>query len=343
MPWAPDQDPSHGTAHPDDSSGSVRAVDPMRSEPRDPSAMDDGGPGSPAPMPLSTRLVTLVAVLLPLAGLIVGLAVTWGWGFSWLHFGILLGVYIASGLGITIGYHRLFTHKAFTTDRVTQSILAILGSMAVQGPLLRWVATHRCHHQHSDREHDPHSPHTHDCAGKFALLRGLWRAHIGWLFKPLSRDLERYIPDLRDNKLLRTLSALFPLWVLLGLLIPGLLGWAIGGSWLDGLLGVLWGGLVRILLVHHITWSINSVCHIWGTRPFKNRDESRNNAIFGVLAFGEGWHNNHHAFPTSARHGLRWWELDVSFIIIWMMSKLRLASNVRLPSPSRVAAKRGAS
>ncbi len=172
------------------------------------------------------------------------------------------------------------------------------------------------------------------------MVRGMWHAHMGWLFRPHPPGLARYVNDLRKDRLVRSMSKLFPLWVLVGLLIPAALGGLFTLSWMGVLLGFIWGGLVRIFLVHHVTWSINSVCHIWGTRPFDTHDESRNNAIFGVLAFGEGWHNNHHAFPTSARHGLRWWQLDVTYMIIRGMALVGLARDIRVPSPDRIAAKR---
>ncbi len=290
-------------------------------------------------LPLHQRAASLIAILVPFAGLILAMVLVWGRGFDWLNLGLLVGMYLATGLGITIGYHRLFAHRAFATSRIMQATLAVLGSMAVEGPLLRWVAFHRSHHQHSDRNHDPHSPHTHG-AGLRNMMRGFWRAHAGWIFQRYPHRLEQYVADLRADRLLRILSRLFPLWVTLGLLIPTVLAGFITRSWSGALLGLLWGGLVRICLVHHVTWSINSVCHIWGTQPFKSHDHSRNNVIFGVLAFGEGWHNNHHAFPTSARHGLRWWQLDVSYLIIWLMSKLGLAWNLRTPPSHRIAAKR---
>jgi stearoyl-CoA desaturase (delta-9 desaturase) len=289
-------------------------------------------------MPLAQRVATLLAILLPFVGLIGAITLVWGHGVAWHDVVLLLAMYVVTALGVTIGYHRLFTHRSFATGRTVQAILGVLGSMAVEGPLLRWVATHRCHHQHSDHDDDPHSPHGHG-AGLLNMTRGLWRAHVGWMFEPFSIDLKRYVADLRADRVTRTLSALFPLWVLLGLLIPGVVAGAITRSWTGAMLGVLWGGLVRIFLVHHVTWSINSVCHIWGSRPFRSHDESRNNAIFGVLAFGEGWHNNHHAFPTSARHGLRWWQADLSYLIIWLMSKLRLAWDVRVPTADRLATK----
>jgi stearoyl-CoA desaturase (delta-9 desaturase) len=240
---------------------------------------------------------------------------------------------------VTIGFHRLFTHRSFETGRIMQAVLAVLGSMAVEGSLLHWVATHRCHHQHSDGAEDPHSPH-HDGTGLVNMARGFWRAHVGWILEPTRGDLGRYVADFEGDRFVRTLSALFPVWVAIGLLIPAVVAGAVSGSWSGALFGVLWGGLVRVFLVHHMTWSINSVCHIWGTRAFRCRDQSRNNAIFGVLGFGEGWHNNHHAFPTSARHGLKWWELDLSYLIIRLMATLGLAWSVRVPAPDRIAAKR---
>ena len=290
------------------------------------------------PLPLHERVAALIAILVPFAGLIWAMVLVWGRGFDWLNLGLLVGMYMATGLGITVGYHRLFAHRAFATSRIVHATLAVLGSMAVEGPLLRWVAFHRSHHQHSDRNHDPHSPHTHG-AGFRNMMRGFWRAHAGWFFQRHPRR-EEIVADLKAYRLLRILSLLFPLWVTLGLLIPSVLAGFVTRSWSGALLGLLWGGLVRICLVHHITWSINSVCHIWGTQPFKTHDHSRNNVIFGVLAFGEGWHNNHHAFPSSARHGLGWWQLDMSYLIIWLMSRLGLAWNVRTPPSDRIAAKR---
>ncbi|MHC5001999.1 MAG: acyl-CoA desaturase [Planctomycetota bacterium] len=290
-------------------------------------------------MSIAERVATLVAILLPLGGIVLAITLAFGWGVvTWVDLGLLATMYVATGLGITIGFHRFFTHRSFATSRPVEAILGVLGSMAVEGSLLRWVATHRCHHQHSDGDDDPHSPHSHG-AGLWNMTRGLWRAHVGWMFEPFDANLRRYAADLSTDRLVSCLSMLFPLWVLLGLLIPGTVAGLVTGSWTGFLLGMLWGGLVRIFLVHHVTWSINSVCHIWGTRPFRSHDESRNNAIFGVLAFGEGWHNNHHAFPTSARHGLRWWEVDVSYAIIWLMAKLRLAWDVRVPGSARIAAK----
>jgi stearoyl-CoA desaturase (delta-9 desaturase) len=290
------------------------------------------------PMPLFNRIVTLIVIILPMAALVYGIVMLWNRGFEWLHLVLLVSMYLATGIGVTIGFHRLFTHRAFETSRVVQAILGVLGSMAVEGSIFGWVADHRRHHQHSDRPDDPHSPHQHG-EGILNMLRGFWKSHIGWLFDHQTTRA-RYIKDLSQDRFVRTLSNLFPLWVLLSLLIPMGIAGLVSGTWTGALLGLVWGGLVRIMLVHHITWSINSVCHIWGTRPFKSNDQSRNNALFGILGFGEGWHNNHHAFPTSARHGLRWWEIDASWIIIWTMAKVGLVWNVRVPPLHRIEAKR---
>jgi stearoyl-CoA desaturase (delta-9 desaturase) len=285
----------------------------------------------PVPISLGTQLANLAGVVVPFAGLVAALVLLWGKSVSWVELGLLLSMYLATGLGITVGFHRLFTHRAFETNPVVQFLLAVLGSMAVQGSLLDWVAMHRRHHQFSDHEDDPHSPHGHG-GGVRGVLRGFWHAHIGWAFQPDPPALSSYVKDLRQNPLLRTVSALFPVWVVAGLLVPALLGGLLTLTWQGALLGFLWGGLMRIFLVHHVTWSVNSVCHLWGGRPFPVRDESRNNLIFGVLALGEGWHNNHHAFPTSARHGLRWWQIDVSYWFIRALALVGLAWDVKLPA-----------
>lgn len=287
---------------------------------------------------LKLRLINLAAVTIPFAGFVVAIVLLWGVAFNWIYLTIFAGMYLISALGISVGYHRLFTHRSFSTSRPVAAILAALGSMAVEGPVLQWAAVHRRHHQHSDDHGDPHSPHGHG-TGPWGIVRGMWHAHMGWLFRSHPRGLARYVQDLREDPLVRRMSNLFPLWVLLGLLIPAALGGLFTLSWTGVLLGFIWGGLVRIFLVHHVTWSINSVCHIWGTRPFRTNDESRNNAIFGVLALGEGWHNNHHAFPTSARHGLRWWQIDVTYLIIRAMALVGLARDLRIPSPDRIAAR----
>lgn len=284
---------------------------------------------------VSTRITVLLAVLLPFVGLIVAVGLLWGHGFSWVHLALLVGMYFLTVLGVTVGFHRLFTHRAFETTRSIQLILGILGSMSVQGPLLKWVAVHRRHHQLSDSPGDPHSPHLHG-HGVLGTIRGMWHAHTGWLFNADEPGLGRYVGDLHPDRLLRTVSALFPVWVALGLAVPAILGGLLSGTWRGGLLGFIWGGLARVFLVHHVTWSINSVCHLWGRQPFRSRDQSRNNLVFGILGLGEGWHNNHHAFPRSARHGLKWWQLDLSYLVIRTLSAMRLAWNLRSPAPELV-------
>jgi stearoyl-CoA desaturase (delta-9 desaturase) len=284
------------------------------------------------------RAVTMAGVTLPLAGLVAAIAMLWGRGFSWVDLGLLIGMYVATAIGITVGYHRLFTHKSFETVPLIKFLLAVLGSMALEGPMLKWVAMHRRHHQHSDDVDDPHSPHHHG-GGLKGLVLGFWHAHVGWIFTKDPSDLSKYVGDLVRDRVLRLISNTWFLWAAVGLLLPALLGGLITRSWTGVLCGFLWGGLARIFLVHHITWSINSVCHLWGTRPFDSHDQSRNNLVFGVLGFGEGWHNNHHAFPTSARHGLFWWQIDFSYYIIRGLEFLRLAWKVRVPDPTRLAAK----
>ena len=283
------------------------------------------------PFSLSARIGTLIAVLLPFAGFVVAIVSLWGYGFGWVDFGLLTGMYVLTAIGITVGFHRLLTHRSFETNAVVRFVLAALGSMAIQGSVLRWVAQHRRHHQLSDTPADPHTPY-HRGTGVWGVVRGFWHAHIGWAFRPDVAGLERYVGDLRKLPSVRVASALFPLWIVLGLSIPAVLGGLLTGTWSGVFLGLVWGGLVRVFLVHHVTWSVNSVCHLWGRRPYPSKDESRNNFLFGVLAMGEGWHNNHHAFPTSARHGLRWWQIDMSYHFIQLLTLVGLAWNVKLPS-----------
>jgi stearoyl-CoA desaturase (delta-9 desaturase) len=297
-------------------------------------------PGGPERVSWAKQAVVGGAVILPFLGLVAAIVLLWGWGwFSWLDLGLMVGLYALSGLGVTVGYHRLFTHRSFQAGAVVKATLAILGSMAVEGPVVKWVAAHRSHHQHSDKPGDPHSPHQHG-SGFWATLGGLWHAHTGWLFEPDEPNLAHYVPDLLADRPVRRISSLFVLWVALGLLIPAIIGGLVTGTWLGALLGLIWGGLVRIFVLHHVTWSTNSVCHIWGTHPYRSHDESRNNPIFGLLGMGEGWHNNHHAFPTSARHGLRWWQLDASYLVIRLLALVHLARDLHVPDADTMKSKR---
>jgi len=290
-------------------------------------------------LPLGLWLANLFAVIVPLLSLGAAIVILWGWGFHWVDLGLLLGMYVLTSLGITVGFHRLFTHRSFETYGFVQFVLGVLGSMAVQGSLLKWVALHRRHHQYSDRPGDPHSPHQQG-HGILGVLRGLWHGHLGWVFAADPPDLDHYVKDLRQSRLLRVVSSLFVVWVVLGLLIPAVLDGLLTGSWIGVWTGLIWGGLVRVFLVHHVTWSVNSVCHLWGFRPYRSADESRNNPVVGVLAMGEGWHNTHHAFPTSARHGLRWWQIDGSYWVIRTLALLHLAWNVKVPSKQAQARER---
>lgn len=292
----------------------------------------------PTEVPLSIKLATLAAVVLPFLGFVAAIVLLWGRGVTWVELSLLGLMFVVSGCGVTIGFHRLLTHRSFETYRPIRLLLAICGSMSVEGPVLEWVATHRIHHQHSDREDDPHSPQLHG-RGILGVLRGFWHAHVGWLFEPHPPDMDRYVADLKRDPLMQRVNDLFVVWVALGLLIPTVLGGVITGSWVGAGLGFLWGGLVRVFIVHHVTWSINSVCHLWGQQPYKSRDHSKNNVIFGILGFGEGWHNNHHAFPTSARHGLDWWQFDISYLMIRGLEAVGLAWKLRVPDAETRAAK----
>jgi stearoyl-CoA desaturase (delta-9 desaturase) len=212
--------------------------------------------------------------------------------------------------------------------------------MAIEGPLDWWVATHRRHHRHSDEQLDPHSPHAGRKKGITGALAAFLHAHVGWSFRGecTGTDTRRYAPDILGNARLMTISRLFPVWVVAGLLLPAVIGWLVDPTWRGALLGLLWGGLVRVFMVHHVTWSVNSICHLYGTKDHDTGDESRNNALFGVLALGEGWHNNHHAFPASARHGLAWWQLDLSWLLIRLLALFGAARDIKTASPSRAQA-----
>jgi stearoyl-CoA desaturase (Delta-9 desaturase) len=238
-------------------------------------------------------------------------------------------MYMATGLGITVGFHRYFTHRSFKTSKPARAVLAVLGSAAIEGPVISWVADHRKHHTFADQEGDPHSPHVDHGVGWRGAFKGLLHAHVGWLFIHTQRGLRRrYARDLIDDPIVSFVDRKFVFWAVGGLLMAFALGWVIGGSLYAGLTGLLWGGAVRMLVVHHVTFSINSLCHFFGRRRFETDDESRNLLWLAPLSFGESWHNNHHAFPTSAEHGLRRWELDPSALLIRALEKVGLVWDV---------------
>jgi stearoyl-CoA desaturase (delta-9 desaturase) len=287
------------------------------------------------------RVIRTLVFALPPAALCVAAWLAWGGSLHWQDLLVLTITYALTGLGITVGFHRLFTHRSFKTTRVTRALLAVLGSMAVEGPVIEWVATHRKHHRFSDHPGDPHSPHLDDAPGWRGALRGLAHAHVGWMFR--GKDMAnpaRYAKDLLADRDLRFISRTFPLWVAVGLAIPFGLGVALTGSAVGGLSAMLWGGAVRIFLLHHATFSINSLCHSFGRRPFSTDDQSRNLAWLAPLAFGEAWHNNHHAFPTSARHGLGRGQVDPGAWLIAALERCHLAWDVVRISPVRQQAKR---
>ncbi len=276
-----------------------------------------------------------VGVGLPFLGLPLAIWLLWGHGVSAADLAIMASLYVLSGLGIGVGYHRLLTHRAFETYRGLRYMWAILGSLALEGSVIPWVAHHRKHHAFSDAAGDPHSPHGHG-EGLRGALRGLAHAHLGWvLFGERQQDRERYLGDLKDDRGMNLISDLFPLFAVLTFLIPAALGLLISGSWWGALSALVWGGLVRVFFLHHMTFSINSICHFAGRRRFLTWDESRNVFWLALPSLGEAWHNNHHAFPTSARHGLRRREIDVAGLVIAGMERLGLAWNVVAVSPER--------
>ncbi|HET9740969.1 MAG TPA: acyl-CoA desaturase [Solirubrobacteraceae bacterium] len=282
------------------------------------------------------RIITGTVTVLPVLALGVVAWQLWNDALGWSDVAIFLFAYVSTALAITVGFHRHFTHRAFKCRRWVRGTLAIFGSAAIEGNIISWVADHRKHHAFSDEEGDPHSPHVGHGGGWTGALKGLWHAHVGWLFIHTHRgNRERYAPDLLADPMIRFIDRTFVLWVTVGLLVPFGLGYLIGGSLHTALTGLLWGGLVRMLVVHHVTYSINSLCHFFGRRDFKTGDESRNLMWLAPFTFGESWHNNHHAFPTSYRHGLRVWQLDISAAVIWMLEKLGLAWDVVRISPER--------
>jgi stearoyl-CoA desaturase (delta-9 desaturase) len=291
------------------------------------------------------RFLTGTVTALPILALGVVVWQVWGDFLRWSDIAVFAIMYLITVSGITVGFHRLFTHRAYKTGPRTRVTLAIMGSMAIEGPITAWVADHRKHHVFTDVEGDPHSPHVGHGGGLKGALRGLLHAHVGWLFIHTQRGAkDRYAKDLLNDPLIRWVDRWFFVWVLLGLAMPFALGWLIGGSFYAALTGLLWGGAVRMLVVHHLTYSINSLCHFFGRRRFETGDESRNLAWLAPLAFGEGWHNNHHAFPTSAHHGMTRREklLDPSAWVIGAMEKLGLAWDVVRVSPEKQAAKAAA-
>ena len=289
-------------------------------------------------MTKTEKIANLGAVVLPFVATLAAIALLWNRLVSAQDLEIAAVMYLLTAIGITVGFHRLLTHRSFQTSKPAEYAFAVLGSMAVQGPAISWVADHRKHHAHTDEEGDPHSPHVGHDGGVRGVLTGLWHAHSGWLMSTQGRaDWKRYAADLYEDRGMRAISRQFVPLVLASLAVPALAGYAVSGTLAGAATGLLWGGLVRIFFVHHVTWSVNSVCHYFGTRRFDTDDRSTNVFWLALPSLGESWHHNHHAFPRSAVHGLRRWEIDPSALIIGAMEKLGLAWNVVRISPERQA------
>jgi stearoyl-CoA desaturase (Delta-9 desaturase) len=287
---------------------------------------------------LKEQIILGVFIVVPFLAVAVAIPVAWGGWLGWSDLLIMGLMYWVSGHGVTVGFHRLFTHKSFKPNRAVKIVLAIAGSMAIQGPVVRWVADHRKHHKFSDRDGDPHSPWRYGHSLK-ALTKGFLYAHMMWLFNPEQTPQRKYAPDLMKDKDIVRISRQFPMWVGISLLLPVLLGGLVTWSWQGALTGFFWGSLVRVSLLHHVTWSINSICHTIGDRPFVSRDKSANVWWLAIPSMGESWHNLHHADPTCARHGVMRGQLDTSARIIWAFEKLGWVRDVRWPVKERLDAK----
>ncbi|HET6876589.1 MAG TPA: acyl-CoA desaturase [Jatrophihabitans sp.] len=275
-------------------------------------------------------------VIVPFLAFLAAVPVAWGWGLGWTDVILFVAFYFVTCWGITIGYHRLFTHGSFKAKRPLRIALAVAGSMAIEGPVIRWVADHRRHHKYSDRDGDPHSPWRYgETVG--ALMKGLFWAHLGWMFDEQHTNREKYAPELMADRDMRIVQALFPVLLTVSLLLPALIGGLVAGSWAGALSAFFWASLVRVFLLHHVTWSINSICHTIGDKPFTARDRSTNFWPLAILSCGESWHTLHHAEPTAARHGVLRGQLDSSARLIWMFEKLGWVTDVRWPRPERLA------
>jgi stearoyl-CoA desaturase (Delta-9 desaturase) len=286
---------------------------------------------------LPQQVGVYVFVFLPLAALVAAVPLAVWVGFlGWSDVVVAAVFYVVSCLGITVGYHRYFTHGSFKATRCLKIALAVAGSLAMQGPVIKWVADHRRHHAFSDKEGDPHSPWLFGTSTG-ALARGFWHSHTGWLFDRDLTNEERFTPDLLQDSDLRRIDSLFGLWSALTLLLPALLGGLLTWSFWGALTALFWAGLVRVALLHHVTWSINSICHMWGERPFSARDRSANVWWLAVFSMGESWHNLHHADPTCARHGVQKGQVDISAATIRLFERAGWAGEVRWPKPSRLA------
>ena len=283
------------------------------------------------------RRVTLAVTLIPLVGSALAIWGLWGFGIGATDLALFLSFYALTGIGITVGYHRLFTHRSFRALRPVRIVLAVLGSMAVEGSVVDWCATHRRHHAFADQYGDPHSPHLAQAAGLRGVLLGLWHAHSGWLFDDEATQPALYAPDLVEDKDIARISSLFPILTVATFGLPAVIGYLVSGTLLGAITGFLWGSLVRVFLLHHVTWSINSICHFYGREAYQAKDESKNVWALSPVSFGESWHNNHHAFPWSARLGIGRWQIDVGWYVIRALAAIRVIRDVKVPSEKQLA------
>jgi stearoyl-CoA desaturase (Delta-9 desaturase) len=284
--------------------------------------------------------ILILIVVVPLLALLAAVPLAWGWGLSWLDITIALTFYLVSGLGIAVGFHRHLTHGAFKAKRWLHITLAVAGTLAIEGAPIMWVADHRRHHAYADREGDPHSPWRYGPTAA-GIAKGLLFAHIGWLFRLESSNRDRFAPDLLADRDIRLVDRLSGRIALASVLAPPLIGGLLTWSWQGALTAFFWGTLVRIALLHHITWSINSICHVYGQRPFATRgtDRASNFWPLAVISFGENWHNSHHADPTCARHGVLRGQVDPAARVIWLLAKAGWVHDVRWPQPHRLQAR----
>ncbi|GIE28720.1 stearoyl-CoA desaturase [Actinoplanes italicus] len=298
----------------------------------------------PKPMieePQSPAAVAMlwVFVVAPFVALFAAVPIAWGWGLSALDATMAIIGYLIAVAGVTVGFHRHLTHGSFKAKRPLRLALAVAGSLAVEGPPTTWVSDHRRHHAFTDREGDPHSPWRYG-TGVRALAKGLWYAHCGWFLNPEVTNRARFAPDLLADRGIRVIDRLFLPLIALSLLLPAVIGGLVTGTWTGALTAFFWAGLVRMALLHHVTWSVNSICHVVGERPFNSKDKATNFWPLAILSFGESWHNSHHADPTGARHGVLRGQIDPAARLIWIFEKLGWAHDVRWPDPARLAARR---
>jgi stearoyl-CoA desaturase (Delta-9 desaturase) len=282
------------------------------------------------------RIVTLLLVAGPV--ILLAILLPLGWGGVITTGDVILGavMYLFTGFGVAVGLHRLLTHRSFKAHRVLKIVLAVAGSMALEGSIISWVAIHRRHHMFSDQPGDPHSPHRYG-PGPVGALKGFAWAHVGWLFAVDPTDSKRFAPDLHRDPDLVLVERLFPVLAVSSLVIPFIAGWFLYGTLVGALTALLWAGFVRMAVLHHVTWSINSLCHMSGRRPFLTTDHSTNFAPLALMSFGESWHNFHHSAPSSARHGALPHQIDLSARLIWMFEKAGWATKVRWPTPTQIA------